>query len=52
MGKREACIKLGNLDVKKGRVTLKLRMHLAFYARDKVFYPRLEKRQQAYLGEK
>ena len=25
---------------------------LAFYARDKVFYPRLGKRQQAYLGEK
>ena len=37
MGKREACIKFSNLDVKKGRVTLKLRMRLVFYARDKAF---------------
>ena len=37
MGKREARIKLSNLDVKKGRVTLKLRMRLAFYARDERF---------------
>ena len=52
MGEREACIKLSNLDVKKGRVTLKLRMRLVFYARDKAFYPQLGKKQQAYLGEK
>ena len=37
MEKREACIKLSNLDVKKRRVTLKLRTRLAFYARDKAF---------------
>lgn len=41
MGKREACLKLCNLDVKKGWVTLKLRMRRAFSGRDKTFYPRL-----------
>ena len=51
MGKREACIKFSNLDVKKGRVTLKLRMRLVFYAHDKAFYPRLGKRQKLTSGK-